>query len=147
MTPIVSILNGPNLNILGEREPEIYGTETLEQIRLRAEARALRLSLGLEFRQSNHEGALVDWIQEARKRTAAIVINAAGLTFSSIPVLNALEAYPGFKIELHLTNVFKRDAMYHHSLISKTVHGIIEGFGGDGYELALEAVAMKLARG
>jgi 3-dehydroquinate dehydratase II len=147
MTRIVSILNGPNLNILGEREPEIYGTETLDQIRQRCDARAARLGLGLEFRQSNHEGVLVDWIQEARKRTAAIIINAAGLTFSSIPLLNALEAYPGFKIELHLTNVFKRDALYHHSLLSRTVHGIIEGFGGDGYELSLEAVAMKLARG
>jgi 3-dehydroquinate dehydratase II len=146
MTRLVYILNGPNLNLLGEREPAIYGHETLEQIRLRSEARARRLGLAIAFHQSNHEGVLIDWVQEARKRSVAIIINAAGLTFTSVALLNALQAYDEIKIEVHLSNVFQRESYYHNSLLSKTVTGIIEGFGGDGYELALEAVAMRLAR-
>lgn len=145
MSNLVYILNGPNLNLLGEREPAIYGTETLDSIRQRCEARAARLGLGLAFHQSNHEGVLIDWVQEARKRSVAIIINAAGLTFTSVALLNALQAYDGIKIEVHLSNVFQRESYYHNSLLSKTVTGIIEGFRGDSYELALEAVAMRLA--
>jgi 3-dehydroquinate dehydratase-2 len=146
MSRHVLILNGPNLNLLGEREPAIYGAETLASIEARCHERAARLGLEVEFRQSNHEGVLIDWIQEHRKISAAMLINAAGLTFTSIPLLNALQAYDGFKIEVHLTNVFQREAYYHHSLLSKTVTGIVEGFGGDGYLVALEAVALRLAR-
>jgi 3-dehydroquinate dehydratase II len=146
MSNLVYILNGPNLNLLGEREPAIYGTETLEEIRRRSEARASRLGLAIVFHQSNHEGVLIDWVQEARKRSVAIIINAAGLTFTSIALLNALQAYDGIKIEIHLSNVFQRESYYHDSLLSKTVTGIIEGFGGDSYELALEAVAMRQSR-
>jgi 3-dehydroquinate dehydratase II len=143
---LVYILNGPNLNLLGEREPAIYGTETLDSIHQRCETRASRLGLTIAFHQSNHEGVLIDWVQEARKRAPAVIINAAGLTFTSIALLNALQAYDGIKIEIHLSNVFQRESYYHNSLLSKAVTGIIEGFRGDSYELALEAVAMQLAR-
>jgi len=146
MPPLVYVLNGPNLNLLGEREPHIYGTETLQQIRARCEDKARTLGIEIDFRQSNHEGALIDAVHEARGRAAGIVINPAGLTFTSVSLLNALQAYDGLKIEIHLTNRARREEYYHKSLVSLTADGIVEGLGGDGYLLAIEAVAMKLAR-
>lgn len=141
----VYVLNGPNLNLLGEREPHIYGTETLDAIRERVEARAAQLGLTIDFRQSNHEGVLIDAIHEARKNAAGIIINPAGLTFYAVSLLNALEAFDGVKIEVHLTNRAKRADYYHRSLVSYTATGMIEGLGGDGYVLAVEAMALKLA--
>ena len=146
MTKPIYILNGPNLNMLGVREPHIYGTETLADIEKRSAARAQSLGLSIDFRQSNYEGKLVDWVQEAREQAAAIIINPAGLSFFSIPLLNALEMFDGVKIEIHLSNLAKREDYYQKSLISKTVTGHIAGFGGDVYVLAVEAAAMKLAR-
>ncbi|MGL4322581.1 MAG: type II 3-dehydroquinate dehydratase [Beijerinckiaceae bacterium] len=146
MTKPIYILNGPNLNMLGVREPHIYGTETLADIEKRSAARALSLGFSIDFRQSNYEGKLVDWVQEAREQAAAIIINPAGLSFFSIPLLNALEMFDGVKIEIHLSNLAKREDYYQKSLISKTVMGHIAGFGGDVYVLAVEAAAMKLAR-
>lgn len=143
----IYVLNGPNLNLLGEREPHVYGTETLDAIRARVEARSTQLGLTIDFRQSNHEGVLVDAIHEARKTAAGIIINPAGLTFYAVSLLNALEAYDGVKLEVHLTNRAKRADYYHRSLVSLTASGIIEGLGGDGYVLAVEAMAMKLSRG
>ncbi|MCB1474069.1 MAG: 3-dehydroquinate dehydratase [Rhodobiaceae bacterium] len=148
MPNTVHVLNGPNLNLLGEREPHIYGAETLADIEARTLDRAARHALDIVFRQSNHEGVLVDWIQEARaEKAAAIVINGAGLTFYSIAILNALQAYDGIIIEIHLSNPQRREAIYHDSLISKIATGVIEGFLGDTYELAIEAVALRLRRG
>lgn len=144
MSKRVFILNGPNINLLGHREEDVYGTETYESINARCRERAARLGLALDIRQSNHEGVLIDWVHEARGTTEAIVINAAGLTFTSLSLLNALQAYHGLKIEVHMANVFKRESYYHDSYISKTATGIIEGFLGDSYILALEAVSMKL---
>lgn len=141
----VYVLNGPNLNLLGEREPHIYGTETLDTIRERVQARAAQLDLTIDFRQSNHEGVLIDAIHEARKSAAGIIINPAGLTFYAVSLLNALEAFDGVKIEVHLTNRAKRADYYHRSLVSYTATGVIEGLGGDGYVLAVEGMAMKLA--
>lgn len=141
----IYVLNGPNLNLLGEREPHIYGTETLDTIRQRVEARAAQLGLTIDFRQSNHEGVLIDAIHEARKNAAGIIINPAGLTFYAVSLLNALEAFDGVKLEVHLTNRAKRADYYHRSLVSYTATGMIEGLGGDGYVLAVEAMALKLA--
>ncbi len=141
----VYVLNGPNLNLLGEREPHIYGTETLDTIRERVQARAAQLGLTIDFRQSNHEGVLIEAIHEARKNAAGIIINPAGLTFYAVSLLNALEAFDGVKIEVHLTNRAKRADYYHRSLVSYTATGMIEGLGGDGYVLAVEAMALKLA--
>lgn len=147
MSKLVYVLNGPNLNLLGEREPEIYGTETLGSIRARVLERAASVGLEIDFRQSNHEGVLIEAVHEARNRAAGIIINPAGLTFYSVSLLNALQAFDGPKIEVHLTNRARRESYYHKSLISLTASGIVEGLGADGYVLAVEAMAMKLARG
>lgn len=147
MCRLIYVLNGPNLNLLGEREPEIYGTETLDSIRTRVLERAATLGLEIDFRQSNHEGVLIDAIHEARKKAAGIIINPAGLTFYAVSLLNALQAFDGPKIEVHLTNRARRESYYHKSLVSLTASGIVEGLGGDGYVLAVEAMAMKLVKG
>jgi 3-dehydroquinate dehydratase-2 len=146
MSRLIFILNGPNLNLLGVREPHIYGSETLDGIRLRCMERAAKHELDIDFRQSNFEGDLVESVHEARETAAAIIVNPAGLTFHSVSLLNALETFDGVKIEVHLANRQKRDRIYHESLISRTATGMIEGLGGDVYVLAIEAVAMRLAR-
>lgn len=142
----VYILNGPNLNMLGVRQPHIYGAETLADIQARCDERAAMHGLTLVFRQTNYEGQMVDWVQEVREKAAAIIINPAGLSFFSIPLLNALEMFDGLKIEIHLSNLAKREEYYQKSLISKTVTGHIAGFGGDVYVLAVETAAMRLKR-
>ena len=145
MSAIVYILNGPNLNLLGVREPHLYGSTTLAQVEQLCRSVAGQLNLGCEFRQTNHEGVMVDWVQEARDRAAAIVINPAGLSFRSIPLLDALKAVEQPIAEIHVTNIHRRDPLYQHSLVSLAATGVICGFGAFGYELAIRAVAHRLA--
>jgi 3-dehydroquinate dehydratase-2 len=146
MTARVLLLNGPNLNRLGKREPAIYGTDTLEQIRQRCEARAASLGLRLDFRQTNFEGALVESVHEACDGAFdAIIINPAGYSFSSVALLDALKQFDGPKLEVHLSNIHSREAIYHHSLVSKTATAVIAGLGAQGYLYALDAVAHLLA--
>lgn len=144
MNNSVFILNGPNLNMLGRREPHIYGTTTLAQIQQRSETLADELGLALVFRQTNHEGVMVDWIQEAFDRGAALIINPAGLSFHSIPVLDALKLLQAPLIELHLSNIHARDELHRHSIMSGVVDAVICGMGAEGYALALRAVAALL---
>lgn len=141
----VFILNGPNLNLVGEREPELYGHETLDDIRKRLDASAADKGLTVDFRQSNREGELVDWIQEARTGAAGIIINPAGYGHTSIAILDALLAAPDIPcIEVHLSNIYKREPFRHRSLVSEAATGVICGLGSLGYDLALEAVARRL---
>jgi 3-dehydroquinate dehydratase II len=139
--PTVYILNGPNLNLLGVRDPSVYGRDTLADIEERCLARAAALDLQIEFRQTNHEGQLVDWIQEARESAEAIILNAGALTHTSVAVFDALSAAALPVIEVHLSNIFRREAFRHHSYVSLAANGVICGLGAQGYELALEAVA------
>lgn len=144
MSATVYVLNGPNLNLLGTREPHLYGSTTLAQVEQRCRAVAEELGLACEFRQTNHEGVLVDWVQEARERAVAVVINPAGLSFRSIPLLDALKTLEQPIAEVHITNIHRRDAIYQHSLVSLAATGVICGFGPFGYELALRALAHRL---
>jgi 3-dehydroquinate dehydratase-2 len=139
--PTVLILNGPNLNLLGVRDPSIYGSDTLADIEERCLARAAMLDLQIDFRQTNHEGQLVDWIQEARESAEGIILNAGALTHTSVAVLDALSAAGLPVIEVHLSNIFRRESFRHHSYVSLAASGMICGLGAHGYELALEAVA------
>ena len=137
----VLILNGPNLNMLGLREPEIYGSQTLDDIEALCQERAEQLGLTIDFRQSNHEGELVTWIQQARNDYDGIVINAAAYTHTSVAILDALTTAELPVIEVHLSNIFKREAFRHHSYISPIARGVICGLGAAGYVLALDAMA------
>ncbi|MGR4868323.1 type II 3-dehydroquinate dehydratase [Variovorax sp. LARHSF232] len=145
MKDSIFILNGPNLNLLGVREPHLYGSTTLAQVEQLCRQVAGELGLACEFRQSNHEGHLVDWVQEARERGAAVVINPAGLSFRSIPLLDALKTLEKPIAEVHITNIHRRDALYQQSLVSLAATGVICGFGPYGYELAIRAVARQMA--
>ena len=136
----VLILNGPNLNLLGTREPEIYGRETLADIEALCHKTAERLNITVDFRQSNMEGELVNWIQESRQAHQGLIINAGAYTHTSIALMDALLAVSLPIIEVHLSNIFKREEFRHHSYISKPAAGIICGFGSTGYALALEAM-------
>lgn len=140
----ILILNGPNLNLVGSREPDIYGSETMAEIEGAARARAKTLSLEVDFRQSNSEGELVSWIQEAAGEYDGIIINAAAYTHTSIAIPDALKAVDVPLIEVHLSNIFQREAFRHHSNISPLAHGVICGFGGFGYVLALDAMARRI---
>jgi 3-dehydroquinate dehydratase-2 len=140
----ILVLNGPNLNLLGVREPQTYGRETLADIEESCLERAAALDLAVDFRQSNHEGQLVDWIQEAREGADGIIINAGAYTHTSIAILDALRACELPIIELHLSNIFSREPFRHHSYISAVARGVICGFGAQGYVLALEAIAYLL---
>ncbi len=140
----IYILNGPNLNLLGGRQPDIYGKQTLEDVAEACSALAEDLSLTIRFHQSNHEGALVDWVQEARNQGAAIVINAGALTHTSIAILDALNAFDGPVIEVHISNIHAREAFRHHSHISARADGVIVGCGTEGYLLALRRIASLL---
>lgn len=139
--PTVFILNGPNLNLLGVREPSVYGHDTLADIEERCLARASALGLQIDFRQTNHEGQLVDWIQEARESADGIILNAGALTHTSVAILDALSAAGLPVIEVHLSNIFRREDFRHHSYVSLAANGVICGLGPQGYELALDAVA------
>jgi 3-dehydroquinate dehydratase-2 len=136
------VLNGPNLNRLGTREPEIYGTTTLAQIE--ALCREALPGRPLVFRQSNSEGELVDWVHEAIDGAAAIVVNPAGLSFTSIALLDALKMFPGPIVEVHLTNIHRREAHYHRSFVSLAATGVIAGLGPGGYVAALQAALALL---
>ena len=138
------ILNGPNLNMLGEREPEIYGATTLAAIEQSCRALAETLGIELEFNQTSHEGVLVDWIQEARRDADALVINPAGCSFHSIPVLDALRMFAGPIVELHISNIHARDEHHRHSIMSGAVTAVICGAGVYGYILAVQAAARML---
>ena len=140
----VYVLNGPNLNLLGVREPEIYGRDTLADIEAMCQQTAEQFSWQLRFLQSNYEGALVEWVHEARAAGAAVVMNPAGCSFYSIPLLDALSTLETPYIEVHLSNIHARDADHQHSILSKKARGVICGFGAHGYELALHALKRLL---
>jgi 3-dehydroquinate dehydratase II len=143
--PTVFVLNGPNLNLLGVRDPAIYGRDTLADIEERCLARAAALNLEIDFRQTNHEGQLVDWIQEARESADGIILNAGALTHTSLSLLDALSAAELPVIEVHLSNIFRRERFRHHSYVSPAAAGVICGLGAQGYELALDALARLVA--
>ena len=134
------ILNGPNLNLLGVREPHIYGTTTLDVIKENCEKAAAQLGLALSFHQSNHEGELVDLIQSARQSADAIIINPAGYSFTSIAILDAIKAFEGPVIEVHISNIHARDEHHRHSKISSVATGVICGLGPQGYIAAMHAL-------
>lgn len=136
----VYILNGPNLNLLGTREPEVYGRASLADIEQAAMAHAEALSLKIEFRQSNHEGVLVDWIQEAARKASGLIINPGAYTHTSIALHDALKTMDGPKIELHLSNIHAREAFRRTSFVSPAVDAVICGLGAAGYPLALDAI-------
>jgi len=142
MSKPIYILNGPNLNRLGKREPEIYGKTTLAEIE--ASCRAEAPDMAIEFRQSNSEAQLIDWIHEAIDGGSAIVINPAAYTFTSIAILDALKMFPGPIIELHISNIHRREAHYHHSYVSKVATAVIAGLGPNGYRTAVRALRNML---
>jgi 3-dehydroquinate dehydratase II len=140
----VYVLNGPNLNLLGKREPHIYGHATLADIERQCTDDCSRLGLRLVFRQSNHEGQLIEWVHEARERAEGIVINPAGYSFTSVALLDALKASELPVVEVHITNIHRREPIYHKSLVSLAALGVICGFGPLGYTLALTALVERL---
>ena len=142
----ILILNGPNLNLLGVREPATYGRDTLADIEDACLERAAALGLEIEFRQSNHEGQLVDWIQEARENADGIIINPGGYTHSSVAILDALRAAELPVIEVHISNIFRREPFRSHSYVSLAATGIVCGLGSHGYLLALEAMTRLVAQ-
>lgn len=139
--PRILILNGPNLNLLGQREPELYGTETLADIQSLCVAHGKQHGQEIDFRQSNHEGELVDWIHEARNSHDAIIINAGAYSHTSVALLDALLTVKAPIIEVHLSNIYKREEFRHHSFVSAAAKGVICGLGSTGYLLALTALA------
>ena len=141
----IFVLNGPNLNLLGVREPSIYGAETLDDVQRRTQARAQTLGLRVDFRQSNQKASSSTWIQEAREKASGIILNAGAYTHTSVAILDALNAAEKPVIELHLSNVFRRESFRHHSYVAPAAQGVICGFGPKGYELAIEAMADLLA--
>ncbi len=143
--PSILVLNGPNLNMLGRREPDVYGTIGLDEIEEMTRTQAVSRGLDVTFRQSNHEGELIDWIQAAPGDHDVIVINAAGLTHTSIALFDALKLAGLPVIEVHLSNIYRREAFRQNSYISRIAHGVICGFGATGYRLAIEAAADILA--
>jgi len=143
--PLIAVLNGPNLNLLGTREPERYGTATLDDVEALCAEAAEELGLAIDFRQTNGEGELVTWVQECRGRAAGIVINPAGYTTTSIALLDALLAVGLPTIEVHITNVHRREDFRQNSYVSKAATGVIAGLGVEGYALALRAMAQLVA--
>ena len=137
----IYVLNGPNLNLLGTREPEVYGTTTLDQIGKMVTSRAKDHRLGVTFRQSNHEGKLVDWIQECRTEGCGLILNAGALTHTSIALHDACKALSHPIIEVHLSNPYSREPFRHHSYISAVANGVICGLGAMGYVAAVDALA------
>jgi len=144
MSKLIYILNGPNLNLLGQRQPEIYGSKTLADVGV--DCAALGETLGLEttLLQSNHEGAIVDWIHEARLRAGGIIINPGAYSHTSVAILDALNTFDGPVLEVHISNIHKREAFRHHSYVSMRADGVIAGFGTEGYELAMRRMGSLL---
>jgi 3-dehydroquinate dehydratase II len=147
VSPIVAVLNGPNLNLLGKRQPEIYGRETLADVEADCRRVAAELGLEIEFRQSNREYELIDWIHGCRGRAAAILINPAAFTHTSVAILDALNTFEGPIIEVHISNVHKREDFRRHSYVSGVASGVIAGCGVQGYELALRRIAKLVGTG
>ena len=141
MSRIVVVLNGPNLNLLGKREPEIYGRETLADVEAECRRVGAELGLQIEFHQSNREYEIIEWIHAARERAAGIVINPAAFTHTSIAILDALNAFEGPIIEVHISNVHRREDFRHHSYVSGVASGVIVGCGTQGYGFALKRIA------
>ena len=145
MARMIFMLNGPNLNLLGKREPEIYGRETLNDIARDCDLAADQLGLTLRHLQSNHEGHLIDWIHQARDDAAGIIMNPGAYSHSSIAILDALNAFAGPLLEVHISNIYKRESFRHHSHVSLRAEGVISGFGIDGYRIAVQHIAKLLA--
>ena len=141
MTPTVYMLNGPNLNLLGKRQPEIYGRETLADVEAACRKAGAGLGLAIRFHQSNREYEIIDWIHEARETAAGIVINPAAFTPTSVAILDALKTFEGPILEVHISNVHQREPFRHHSYVSLAAHGVIAGLGTQGYTLALQRIA------
>lgn len=144
MSRLVTILNGPNLNLLGKRQPQIYGHETLADVETECRKLAATLNLGLAFRQSNREYELIDWIHAAREDAVGIIINPGAFTHTSIAILDALNTFDGPVIEVHISNVHKREEFRRHSYVSLRADGVLAGFGTQGYGLALQRIARLL---
>ncbi|HBS35420.1 MAG TPA: type II 3-dehydroquinate dehydratase [Parvularcula sp.] len=144
---LIFVLNGPNLNLLGAREPSVYGTATLDDLKRSVAARAAALGLAVDFRQSNHEGVLIDWIQEAREKAAGLIINPGAYTHSSVAIHDALKALACPTIEVHLSNIHAREAFRRHSFVSPAASGVICGLGAHGYLAALDALKGLLDKG
>ena len=140
----IFILNGPNLNLLGQRQPEVYGKATLEDVAEGCASVAEELGLTIRFHQSNHEGQIIDWIHQARSDGAGIIINPAAYTHTSIAIFDALSAFDGPVLEVHISNIHRRDTFRHHSFVSSRADGVIAGFGTEGYLLALRRMATLL---
>ncbi|HEU5047623.1 MAG TPA: type II 3-dehydroquinate dehydratase [Rickettsiales bacterium] len=136
----IFIINGPNLNMLGTREPTVYGKQTLDDIRKLCEDKARTLSVTVDFRQSNHEGELITWVQEAGKAGAGIIINPAGFGHTSVALMDALLSVDVPAIEVHLSNICRREQFRHHTYTSRAVRGVVSGFGAFGYIMAIEAM-------
>ena len=146
MSKPIYILNGPNLNLLGQRQPEIYGHETLAAVAQACADLGKELGVTVRCLQSNHEGQLIDWIQDAREQASGIVINAGAFTHTSLAILDALSCFDGPVIEVHISNIHQREVFRHHSYISLRADGVIVGCGTEGYVLALRRVASMLAK-
>jgi len=141
MAHTIFVLNGPNLNLLGSREPEIYGTQTLKDVETLCVERAKSHGMSVDFRQSNSEAELISWIQEAREGAGGIMLNAAALTHTSIGLLDALQAFNGPVVEVHFSNIFRRETFRQHSYVSLGATGMICGLGAHGYALGIDALA------
>jgi len=145
MSNLVFILNGPNLNLLGKREPEIYGADTLEDVEAMCVEVGRGFGLAVQLMQSNYEGQLVDWIHEAREDAGGIIINPGAYTHTSVAILDALNAFDGPVLEVHVSNVHKRERFRHHSYVSRRAEGVIAGFGVEGYALAMRRMGTLLS--
>ena len=146
MSKIIFVLNGPNLNLLGTREPEIYGYATLKDVEDQCRAKAAELGFEIDFRQSNHEGVLIDWIQEARLKACAVVLNPAGYGHTSVAILDSLKTLAIPIVECHLSNPAAREEFRRSTYVSLAATGIVSGFGAKSYELAIEAAAALVAK-
>lgn len=145
MTRSIHILNGPNLNLLGKRQPEIYGHETLGDVEAQCRTVAQAAGLACLLRQSNHEGQIVDWIHEARETAAGIIINPGAYSHTSVAILDALNAFEGPVLEVHVSNIHKRERFRHHSFVSSRAEGVIAGFGVQGYSLAMQRMIVLVS--
>lgn len=143
---LVYVLNGPNLNLLGKRQPEIYGSETLADVEADCRKVAAEHGISIRFHQSNREYEIIDWIHEARESAAGIVINPAAFTHTSVAILDALNTFDAPIIEVHISNIHKREAFRHHSYVSGVASGVIAGFGTQGYQLAIQRLAFLIKK-
>jgi 3-dehydroquinate dehydratase II len=146
MTQLITILNGPNLNLLGQRQPEIYGRDTLDDVAARCADVAREFGLESRLQQSNHEGQIIDWIHAARQDSAGIIINPGAFTHTSVAILDALNTFEGPVLEVHISNVHKRESFRHHSYVSLRADGVIAGFGVQGYELAMRRMGSLVGK-